>query len=140
MSGKKTLPASAKDGLLLWSVVRGRGGVGRISPATEWHLAMPGLAGGCQAKQSGILARGAVQMNKRTEPGSARAGLHAREARRAKGTQAGRTRRLTLRQHIWNVGLKAWTHPDLPFVRQQGLLCGVVHQRVEEGVLGGGCV
>lgn len=42
----------------------------------------------------------------------------------------------TFVQQVGDVGLILVAHPDLALVGQQGLLLGVVHQRVEEGILG----
>lgn len=42
----------------------------------------------------------------------------------------------TFVQQVGDVGLILVAHPDLALVGQQGLLLGVVHQRVEKGILG----
>lgn len=43
---------------------------------------------------------------------------------------------LTFFQEVGDVGLELVPDADLPLIGQQGLLLGVVHQRVEEGILG----
>lgn len=43
---------------------------------------------------------------------------------------------LTFFQEVGDVGLELVPDTDLPLIGQQGLLLGVVDQRVEEGILG----
>lgn len=44
--------------------------------------------------------------------------------------------RSTFFQEVGDVGLELVPNTDLPLIGQQGLLLRVVHQRVEEGILG----
>lgn len=44
--------------------------------------------------------------------------------------------RRTFIEEVGDVGLVLVPHADLPFIGQQSLLLRVIHQRVEEGILG----